>query len=156
MVKIFEKIDKPISRLEKFIIGYATIIMIGVMFINVVLRYVFKFSFSWSDEVARYINMFVTFFAISAGIKYGAHVGVSAFVDYVVPKKARKYFIIFANVVTMVFCVFIAAFGFQLMMKQFGMNQVSPAMQIPMGLIYSAVPIGMLLSGIRSIQNISK
>jgi len=138
-------------KLEYFIASAFTLLMITTMFMNVILRYVFNFAFGWSDEIVRYLNLFAAFFAISAGMKHGTHIGITAFVDLAVPKAAKKYARLLAELVTLIFCLVIVYYGFSFVSMQFKMNQISPALRVPMYIMYACVPVGMLLTTFQCI-----
>lgn len=50
--------------------------MIGLVFYNAVLRYVFKSSFAPSEEWARILFMYITFFGAIEGFYRGRHIAV--------------------------------------------------------------------------------
>ena len=53
-----------------------------------------------------------------------------------------------------ILCCFICKFGFQIVQTQLAKNQLSPAMRIPMGYMYAAIPVGMIFFIIRYVQDI--
>ena len=53
--------------------------MIGMVFYNAVLRYVFKSSFAPSEEWARFLFMYITFFGSIEGFFRGRHIAVDMF-----------------------------------------------------------------------------
>lgn len=142
------------ARIEYFVASYFTLLMIAIMCMNVVLRYGFNFAFGWGDEIVRYLNLYAAFFGISAGMKYGIHIGITAFVDTVIPKVVRKYVRLFAELVLLVFCLTIVYCGFILTYKQFMMHQISPALQIPMYIMYAVIPVGMIFTSIQCLIKI--
>ena len=50
--------------------------MIGLVFYNAILRYVFRSSFAPSEEWARILFMYITFFGASEGFYRGRHISV--------------------------------------------------------------------------------
>ncbi len=53
--------------------------MIGLVFYNAMLRYVFKASFAPSEEWARILFMYITFFGAIEGFYRGRHIAVDMF-----------------------------------------------------------------------------
>lgn len=150
----------PMVKLKKFIDnfeGYCCVFSLSAMsiiiFIQVVFRYILKASLPWSEEVSRYLLVWTTFFGGAYGVKTGAHIGVEAF-TLLLPEKYRKILSIFITLCSMVLCVFIFKYGMMIVKSQLTKGQVSPAMRIPMGYVYLAIPVGMVLFIIRYIQNI--
>lgn len=141
-------------KLEYFIASYFTLAMIFIMVFNVFTRYVVNYSFGWSDEIVRYLNLFAAYFAISAGMSQGIHIGITALVELAIPKRLKKYFRLFAQIVTFIFCIVLVYFGFILVQKQIDMGQVSPALFVPMYIMYALVPVGMFLTCIQCLIRI--
>ena len=55
--------------------------MIGLVFYNAMLRYVFKASFAPSEEWARILFMYITFFGAIEAFIYNKHIAVDMFVN---------------------------------------------------------------------------
>ncbi|MDR2132350.1 MAG: TRAP transporter small permease [Clostridiales Family XIII bacterium] len=150
------KLDKILEAIEKNIVGYATIIMVIILFINVVLRNFFHSGLVWGNELSSYLNILAVYFAVSAGFKYGSHVGVSAFVDYVIPKALRKGTAVLTNLITLLFCAVVLWLAYRMSLAQFANGQVSPVMSFPLGAIYTILLLGMIFSCLRLVIEIVK
>ena len=137
--------------------GYCCAAMLAVMtvvvFLQVVFRFVIKSSLPWSEELSRYLQVYITFFGTAYGIRTGAHLGIEAF-TLLMPKKLRKVVAILAQVVSLCVCALILKFGADIVSKQMVSHQVSPAMRIPMWSVYIAIPIGMAFCILRYIVEI--
>jgi len=142
------------TEFERITISTGVLLITIILFVNTFLRYIFNVGLSWGDELSRYINIWIVFIGVSAGVKEGAHIGISAFVDFCFKGKARKYIDIITNIISLIFCVMILYYGYQLTIKQFQMKQMSPALGWPIGIAYASIPFGMIMSVIRYIQNI--
>ena len=70
------------------------------------------------------------------------------------PKKVQKVLAILVMIASIVLCAVICKYGFSIVQTQLAKKQLSPAMRIPMGYMYAAIPIGMILFIIRYIQDI--
>ena len=144
MKKLIDFIDK--TPITKFCSSMLIMALAVIMFMNVVLRYVGGFSFNWGDEILRYLCIYMAFLGTAAGWRYGTHIGVTLFVEKVLPEKLRKYFRMVADAVALLFMVIITYFGFILMFKIMDSGQVSAALQLPMYFIYGIVPVCGVLS----------
>lgn len=133
--------------------GYCCAVLISIMcvvvFLQVVFRFVIKSSLPWSEELSRYLQVYITYFGTAYGIKTGAHLGIEAF-TLLLPKKARKALDILVKVVCTGVYALIMKFGYDIVISQMASGQLSPAMRIPMWYIYMAIPIGMVFCIIRS------
>ncbi|MDN5300907.1 MAG: C4-dicarboxylate transporter, DctQ subunit [Thermoanaerobacteraceae bacterium] len=140
---------------ERLTMATGVLLITMILFVNTFLRYIFHVSFSWGDELSRYINMWIVFIGVSAGVREGAHIGISAFVDFCFKGKAKNYVSIISDIISIVFCILISYYGYQLTIKQFQMKQMSPALGWPIGIVYASIPFGMIISVIRYIQKIT-
>lgn len=156
MPSFLEKLDKGMDLVERNIVGYATLIMVAILFTNVVLRNFFESGLVWGNELSSYLNILAVYIAISAGLKYGSHVGVSVVVDYVVPKKLRKAVSVLTQLIVLVFCILVAYLAVRMTAAQYASGQTSPVLSFPLWIIYGIVIVGMSMSCIRIIMEIFK
>ncbi|MDD3570239.1 MAG: TRAP transporter small permease [Lachnospiraceae bacterium] len=137
--------------------GYCCIVTLAAMsivvFIQVVFRFLVKSSLPWSEELSRYLLVWTAFLGGAYGVRQGAHIGVEAFV-LLLPKTLQKVLSIFIMLASIVLCVVIAKYGFAIVQTQLSRGQLSPAMRIPMGYMYAAIPVGMIFFIIRFVQDI--
>jgi len=152
MKKVIEFLDKvPVSR---WLSSIFLIAMALIMTMNVILRYIFGFSFNWGDEILRYLCVFMAFFGTAAGFNSGVHIGIYVFVENVIPEKARKYFRLFADLVTVAFLCFLTYYGIIMYQRIVQTKQVSPALHVPMQFIYAVIPVMAILSIIQMLLQI--
>lgn len=152
MKKFIDFIDRtPVTKLLSSILIMA---MAVIMVMNVILRYLFNFSFNWGDEIIRYMCVYMSFLGIAAGWQYGTHIGVSIFVEKVFPEGSRKYFRLLSDIVTILFLCATVWFGFMLVERIISSGQTSPALQLPMYLIYGIVPASSVLGIVHMLLQI--
>lgn len=85
------------------------------------------------------------------GAKRMKHIKIEAPLS-LFPRKARKYVVILGDIIFLAFCVIIAVTTYTLVLKQYASGQTSPAMGIPMWIVYLAPCVGFALTSIRQIQ----
>lgn len=151
-----DKLDKGILFLEKWGITISLLLMIGMIFLNVVLRSIFGFSVGWADEATRFSQIFAVYFGMGAAFRFGAHVSVDVVVRYLIPKKAHKAFDLFAHIVTLLFCVFLLYSGIMMTVAQYNTGAVSAILGFPRWIIYACVPFGMVTAIIHELSNIAE
>lgn len=156
MPKFLQKLDHVMDFLEVNISGYATLAVAAILFVNVVLRNFFHSGLVWGNELSSYLNILAVFLAGSAGFKYGTHVGVSAFVDFVVPKRFRRFFALITQLCILFFTLLVCYLGVEMAARQFAQHQSSPVLAIPIGFVYLIAVVGMLGASIRTIMQIVK
>ena len=57
------------------------IFMVGIVSVQVLMRYSFNVSIDWADESGRLAFVWVVFLAIPLAASQGAHIGINIFVD---------------------------------------------------------------------------
>lgn len=143
------------EHLEACFIVPLMFLMSIIIFIQVVMRYVFHSSLTWSEELARYLFVWLVYFSVAYTAKKEAHIRIDAAIN-VYPKKARPYVEIISETIVLVFAVFIAITSVTVFQKISASGQVSPALQVPMQFIYAAPLVGFVLTAIRQVQCIAR
>jgi TRAP-type C4-dicarboxylate transport system permease small subunit len=141
MVQAFE------ARLEAMIKAI-TVTILAVLcvnvFVQVVCRYVFSYSSRWTLEVSRYLMIWAVMLACGPALKHGVLVGVDMLIERV--GAGLRVVIISAGRVLMgLFAVVTILQAIKLMQSQWEMNQLSPALEIPIAFVYLAIPVGLLV-----------
>lgn len=141
---------KILENIEGYLCVAMLIVMSIVVFIQVICRFILKSSLPWSEELCRYLLVWVSFMGGAYGVKTGAHLGVEA-VTLIMPKKMRKVVEILMLIVGIVLCCVILKYGIDIVKTQFKRIQYSPAMHVPMGYAYLAIPVGMVFFILRYV-----
>ncbi len=126
-----------------FIVIICVIGMVAVIFLQVICRYIFKSPLSWSEELARYFFVWITFLGAAICAREKGHIGM----DYLVNKLNTKYakiIEIIGLILIILVCIIIAFASIETVTVNFG--QKSPALNLNMGLVYLAIPIGFTYS----------
>ena len=108
------------------------------VFAQVLFRFVFKLPLAWSEELAVYCLVWITFLGAAYALSLKAHIGVDFFVERF-PTSMKKFFLILAAIASFSFYIILIVQGFDLVQQS--LKQLSPVMRIPMGWIYSVIPI---------------
>jgi TRAP-type C4-dicarboxylate transport system permease small subunit len=122
---------------EAFIVGLFAVLTTAV-FVQVVARYVFNQPPAWTEELARFCQVWIILLASSVCLRKGSHLAV----DYIGPALAPGARGILAGAIgtlIILYSLVVVVWGARLVM--IGSMQTSPAMQINMGLVYLVFPI---------------
>jgi hypothetical protein len=96
---------KVLDVIEKVVV-YVTYVLVSLMVINtsmgVFFRFILNNALSWTDELGRYMMIWVGFFGCYLAARDNSHVGVQMFVDLFKPS-AQKVFHVAARLVVIVF-----------------------------------------------------
>lgn len=94
-----------VLHIEEIIACVALGIMLCVIFLNVIMRYVFRDPLNWSDELSMICLAYVTFVGGAAAYKKNLHFGIDILLDKM-PEKIRMAIRVITNF------VFIFLFGY--------------------------------------------
>ena len=81
--------------------------LLVVVFIQFFARYVLDSSPGWTEEVARYLLIMVTFFGSISVVRRGAHISLE-FVARMVPEAVARYLAILSELISAGFYAFLA------------------------------------------------
>ncbi len=101
-----KKIEKVVNKFFTLFMTFSLSAMVILVFINAVMRYVFKSSIPVSEEYARFFFMWTTFFGVIAAFKDKNHVRVTIVVD-LLKGWAQKTIGIVAHLVTLAALAFV-------------------------------------------------
>ena len=103
-------------------------------------RYLFNYSISWTEETARFAQIWVVFIGAGIAMRRGWHVAVDALPSMLSLGLARA-----VSVVVAVACIGflgIVAFGSLPLIEIGWMFELSPVLQVPMWIVYLCIPLG--------------
>lgn len=95
------KLVKIISKVLDGAIVFALAIMVIIVFLNVFFRYVLDSGLTWSEELARYLFVWVIFLGAIVALKDKSHLGIDLLVG-ALPKFLQKVFFLVSNIVIIV------------------------------------------------------
>lgn len=113
--------------------------------LQVILRYIFGFSFAWVEELLGILLVWMTFIGAAGLARSRAHIHVEI-IDEFLPEKWVRMLEVIYNVITIVYLTLVAWGGLQLWNRL--RLQRTPAMRIPLRYISLVVPITAVLMGI--------
>jgi TRAP-type C4-dicarboxylate transport system permease small subunit len=142
------RVRKAFDRIEEVFLVSSLAFNVVLIFIQVIMRYVFQNSLSWSEELARYVFLWQTWVGASYAVKMRRHFRVEMLVD-LLKGRLRKWYELAVLLVWCAFALFIAWQGSVLTHFLIRRWQVSAAMQIPIAWAYASVPAGCAMMGAR-------
>ncbi len=133
-----------LNTLQDRLLALLLAVMIFVVLLATLCRYTGLAVLEWPDEMARYLMIWLVFIGCGAAAREGAHFVIEALFN-LFPAVTKKALIIVRSVITSGMMLFIIYLSINITRKQMLMQQISPAMKIPMWGMYLAVPLGCLL-----------
>jgi len=125
--------------LEK-VLAVLVAIMVLLVFANVLTRYVFHISIAWSEEIARFIFVFVVAIGSVVALARDEHLSVEFFTYLNSPKLTRIFKSVSLIFVAIALGVLVFG-GTQLV--QLGMGHPAPVTGIPLGYVTMVVVVSM-------------
>ncbi len=138
-VEVVKRLKGVLDRAVNVIAIGIAFAMVLFTFLQVVGRYVFASPPSWTEELSRYLSVWLIFLGAAIAFRTGAHLGLDFFIGLVPPRVRRiVQAVVQAALVALLLLFVVRGFG----MVGFVSRQLSPAMRISMGLPYAAIPVG--------------
>lgn len=137
------------SKIDLYL-GYVLAIIMGVMVINVLwqvfTRFVMGSPSSFTDELARYLMIWVGVLGAAYISGKRMHVAIDLLPKRLSKENQAKLKIV-VNGIIILFCLTALVIGgFRLVYITYILDQHSPALQIPLAVVYGIIPIsGMLI-----------
>jgi C4-dicarboxylate transporter DctQ subunit len=152
---------RVLDRLEESLIAALMAAATIITFVAVVHRYlstipllqdyVTRLDMTWAQELCIYMFIWVAKFGAAYGVRTGIHVGVDVVVKRLSPGP-RGTVVVFGLLCGALFTGVIGTLGAALVWKIAQTDEVSADMEVPMWLVYLAIPCGSYLMCFRFLQ----
>lgn len=131
-----------------------TLLLFGIVLImaaQVITRYIFNNSLSWSDELARYFLVWSGFLSVSYCVKRRISIKIDQFQN-MVSEKTLPWVKMFRHTLVLIFCILMIPYAVTYVQQAVASGATSPALLIPMSYIQAAPLVGFILLAIRVAQ----
>ena len=142
-------IDISIYRFEDWIAFVFFWALSFVIFLQFFTRYAMNDSASWTEEIARYLLICITFIGATIGVRKNNHIQVD-FLYRILPKPLMRVMSILVDIARIAFLGYATWLTFQLLQRIGG--QQMAVVDLPIGLVYSVVLVGFALMTWRSVD----
>ena len=146
-----QSFENALYKFLSYACAFLILAMTLLIFWQVVARYVMNDSLTWSEEIGRYMFVWITFVGLPAALKAGAHVAIDLLL-----KKTHGAFhmsILTVNAIATCFIGIVICYS-GIRLTVLGVGQISSALQIPMQVYYAGVPVCGVLMILYSIPRI--
>jgi len=145
MRQFLSAIQRAINAVVRWVVIVLMLFMTVAVCLQILFRYVFNAPLGWTEEMARFAFVWVSFFGASALMRVREHINVTIFLDRF-PPRLRAAAEFFANICAVICVYFFLVGGLALATNEW--RQLAPATEIPMGWIYLAIPVSAALMAI--------
>lgn len=132
---------KLVTRAAEYMLIVMLAIMVVLVFGNVVLRYFFNSGIVFSEEVSRFIFMWLTLIGALVVMKDNAHLGISSLIDRL-GETGQRICRFLADSITLACCALLAHGTWEQVV--IGMDNAAPVTGVPLGLMF----ISLLISSV--------
>ena len=150
MKKLIEWYDRLEEKFLIFILGLSSFILMY----QILMRTIFNNSPSWSEEIVKYLFIWMTWMGTSIAQREDEHIVVGIIDFFVKSEKGRKIIDIIADIIWLIFNLVFSYISLQLIMDMVGKNVLSSALRIPLWIVYISLPISLIVLSIRIILDL--
>lgn len=131
-----------LCRVFEFMLGSIVAALVLIVLWGVAASYVVGSPSWWTEETARLLLIWLTMLGAPVALARHEHLGLEVFVDTLDPATRRRV-AIFSELVVLVFSLTVLLIGGgYLVTETLRAGQNTPALNLPMGYVYLATPIG--------------
>ena len=130
----------------------ALVLLVGVTFFGVIMRYCLGDPFVWQEEVQLALIIWVVFL----GGRYAFVCGNHAAIDVIVkmfPEKLQKILSVLIAAAAVIILCYVGYQGVRYIMQMVRYDRVTNILKIPYSLIYAPLPIGCLTMAVQVCLN---
>ena len=134
-----EKLSQMLNRVVEvllFVMGASMSIMVAAQVFS---RYVLNHSIFWSEELSRFLLVWLTFLGAGVAYRLGAHASIDIVYQHL-PAWGRKTATIATHLCTLFFAGVMVVYGYKF--AYFVRLQISPALFMPKWIPHSVIAIG--------------
>ena len=154
---------KFLDRLEEWLVAFLMAAATVVIFVAVAHRYasalpipvlqdwLIKINLSWAQELCIYMFVWMAKFGAAYGVRTGIHVGVDVLINQL-GDRYRARFIVFGLLAGALFTGVVGTLGAELVWEIAHTDEVSADLELPMWIVYLAIPCGSYLMCFRFLQ----
>ncbi len=140
---------KKLNNIEEYIGGSIFIFMLVILAIQILARQFFNLPLRWSEELSRFLFVYIGYFGVSASIKENSHVYIDFFVKKF-PKRVQHAINIFVQFAILIILVIMFYVGVQMTIRKIPVKIVS--LNLSYAYMYIALPLTSVLMIFRQIQ----
>ncbi len=143
MDKLFKGID--------YLTGILTGLMVLFVFMNVVLRTCFNSGLTWSEELSRYLFVFVTYVGAISAMRVNGHLGVDTLISRVPRPLQMVMYVVSQLVIAALMCILVHGSGKMVLQNT---ESRTAALGISYALLYSVGIITGVSIAVMAVANI--
>jgi TRAP-type C4-dicarboxylate transport system permease small subunit len=141
-VRFLEQLSNAINHWIEYLLFGLGITMALIVATQVFFRYVLNQSLFWSEELARFLLVWLTFLGATVAYRRKAHPGIDVLYSRMSPA-LQKAAVILTHLAAITLFAVMVFYGYQF--AYFIRLQISPALYLPKWIILSIIPLSGLI-----------
>jgi len=141
---VIQTIRRSFEFTLNILIGLLLAGMVIIVFSNVIFRYFLNAAIAWSDEVSRFMLIWLVFLGAVIAYMRNDHLGLDILLKYL-PPLASRLLVVLADLLVLFILVVMTQGGLNMTMDSFASGWVSAAVSMPYGFVYMVAPISTIL-----------
>ena len=127
-----------LDRTLKYALTLLSVVLTVSVFLQVLIRFVFKYPLPWTEEIARIAFVYCIFVGATIAVRENSHLSVD-FLLVILPKRVARAAVFLGMLLMGVFLISVTWQGVVLVLAT-GV-QMSPVMQVPFKYLYLILPV---------------
>jgi TRAP-type C4-dicarboxylate transport system permease small subunit len=149
-----QTLKKGMTTVLNLVLIVAVALLVFDVIWGVFSRYVLGEQTKWTEELARFLLVWVSLLGGAVAFGTKGHLGVDYFMGKFDPE-ARKFMAVFTHLVVLFFAISIFVYGgSRVVSDALTMEQTTPALGWKMGYVYLALPISGVFMVLYTIENL--
>jgi len=136
--------NSKINSILEIVLGNILLLMTVLIFLQVVFRYVLNMSLSWSEELARFLQIGLTLIGSAYAIKQKIHISLGDSITRKLPNRIKMIVPYIIDVLVLAFTITVLIQGIEIV--RIVSYQTSASIGIPMMYVYAVIPVSAALS----------
>ncbi len=146
-----ERVERALILLEEVVSVALLAMVLGLMFAQVVARYVFEAPLFWSDEMGRYCYVWLAFIASAALVGKRAHIRIDL-INRALGPRGQMAVEMLSTVIVIGTCLFLVQGSWAWLMTN--VRPTSPALRMPLVYLYGVVWVSYGLMALHATLNL--
>lgn len=139
-----------IRRVEEICLAGGILVIAGLTIANVVMRTATGDSLVYAEEVSQFAMIVVTFIGASYAASKGRHIRMTAIYDNLSAARQKALMLVITASTAALLSV-LAYFALHYALTVRALGSISPALQVPLWIVYLAAPIGLGLGAVQYV-----
>lgn len=141
---------------EEFFVSIMLSLLVVLLGVEVFSRFVLKMSFTWIEELSRYLFVWSSYLGVAIAVKRKEQLRVLILMDQIEKyfPRAAKICYVASELSFAVFCIIVFYYSIDMIQSMMTFKQVSASLEIDVMYAYLIIPISMVVITFRILQGL--